>query len=644
MRSGAAMRAEQSREWIVSGRVGPGQLVRWGIRLGLLALAFCCCLMMMRQSAFAQAGRRAFTSSGALSGPAALPARAVAGRFLVVYRNGVVPSDVASRLLSAGAHLLRRSDRFGIAVAGAGSLSQESLAAEASRPGVVDAAARDARTLDRLRLDPDVEFVVHDVVVSADRVLRIGPVIPANPPQTGFERSGAQGGLMQSGALLGAGRSGGGMSSQPASGDVLLPLPGRFPHPQPVRPIGTGAGIGSAQSSGATIADGYYTSTGQDWGVKQVGGYGHGVAGAPEHGPWDASMGQGVRIAVLDSGVDAEHPDIAPNLVVNMTEVDQTAFPSVCDDGSPQDQQGHGTWTASLAAGAMGANTGLMIGVAPQAEILNIKVLQRMPTGAAQQDQTTQCEGGEASGLLSWVIQGIDDAVGQHADVVSLSLGVLVDLYTGEGAGLQASFDRATHAAALAGTVVVAAAGNDGFDLSNPQYIELPAQSRDVLAVVASTNPNCMENLAAGATCQDGPVQLAYYSNYGAPLGGVAAPGGSYPEGADAAAETGYVRGACSNGKPNTADGLPSDSAHSFGCFGLGHQQYVQAMGTSASAPLAAGVAALLRGAHPDWDAYAILNAMRSSATRGPGDVSTSVFNYGQVNAASALSLHWKSY
>ncbi len=625
---------------------------------------------MTGQASFAQAGAQAGqplstafgdawsgSKANGSSGSGALPEQAVAGRFLVLYRNGVLPPDVATRLLSVRAHLLQKSDRFGIAVAGVGSggMEQRGIAAGASRLAGADLMLRDAQTLQRLRLDPDVELVVHDVVVSAERALRIRAVAGASPSnairaqairgRSSAERGGSDTGGGGSSAGDSQGVYGGAVPVPSADRKGLIPSPRSFPHPQqPARPIGVGAGTGSAQSMAAAGADGYYTSGGQDWGVKQVGGYGHGVAGAPAYGPWDVSMGQGVRIAVLDSGVDEEHPDIAPNLVLNMTEVDQTAFPSVCDDGSPQDQQGHGTWTASLAAGAMGANTGMMVGVAPRAEILNIKVLQRMPGGATQQDQTAQCEGGEASGLLSWVIQGIDDAVAQHADVVSMSLSVLVDLYTGEGAGLKASFDQVTHAAALAGTVVVAAAGNDGFDLSNPRYIELPAQARDVLAVVASTNPNCRENLGAGATCQDGPVQLAYYSNYGAPLGGAAAPGGSYPEGADAAPETGYVRGACSNGKPNTADGLPSDSAHSFGCFGLGHQQYVQAMGTSASAPLAAGVAALLRGAHPDWDAYDILNAMRSSATRGPGDVTTSAFNYGQVNAASALALHWKSY
>jgi len=416
--------------------------------------------------------------------------------------------------------------------------------------------ANEAATLAALRADPAIDFVIHDRIFSAHNLI-LRAILPAT------------------------------------------------------------VGVIAGPPTSTPTYDSFYTSSPQQWSVLQSGGFGAGIPGGPIHGPWDTTMGAGVRIAILDSGVDQFHPDIAPNLAFNLSEIDQsslTGMPSPCDDGSPQDQQGHGTWVASLAAAAIGPGTGLLIGVAPAATLLNIKVLERLPDpSSTASDIATQCSTGQASGLLSWVIQGIQDAIAQHADIINLSLGTLVDLNTGEGAGLIAIFDRVTYAANQAGAVLIASAGNDAINLTAPRFIQLPAQARGVLAVVASTNPACAENLTPNASCHPGPITLPYYSNFGTPLNAIAAPGGSYPDGTESAV-SGWIRGACSSGLPNTSTGPPSDAAHSFGCFNLGHAAYVQAMGTSASAPLVAGAAALLRAANPTWSPDKIISTLRSSA------------------------------
>ncbi len=535
----------------------------------------------------------AHRASAAVSG---VVSATVPGRYIVVYREGRMPADAEVRVGRMGARVVHRHERMGMLSVATDAAGRRRLLQDAAVEYVVEDRVMTGSALVR-------PFAVNDVAeakVLPRRVVAAGPLKVVTGPVNAPVRIAP--------VVSNPAPTPTAPNPTPAPAPTPTPAPAPTPAPTPTTPVS------SAPVAPAPTADSYYAATPQGWAVKAAGGFGYGVLGGTVRGAWNTTLGQGVRIAVLDSGVDALHPDIAPNLVLNMTEIDPTVQPNACDDGTPQDQQGHGTWVASLALGAMGTGTGRVVGMAPGASLLNIKVLQRMPGAGAT--TTAKCAAGEASGLMSSVLKGIDDAVAQHADVIVMSLAAVVDLYTGDGAGLKVSFDRATHAAMSAGVVVVAAAGNDGFDLSNPRYMSLPAQSRDVLAVVASTNPACAESTGLLGSCTAGPVTRPYYSNYGAPLNAVAAPGGDLPNVSEEGVN-GFVRGACSSGKPGTKDGLPADGG-SFGCFNQGHQQYVQAMGTSASAPLVGGIAALVKASHPGWSAAAIVNAIRSSAQSLP--------------------------
>ena len=70
--------------------------------------------------------------------------------------------------------------------------------------------------------------------------------------------------------------------------------------------------------SSSLPADFFYTSSPQQWAVKRVGAQGGGIAGG-SNGAWDITKGAGVKIAILDTGVNPEHPDVSGNLIFNAT-------------------------------------------------------------------------------------------------------------------------------------------------------------------------------------------------------------------------------------------------------------------------------------------------------------------------------------
>ncbi len=159
-------------------------------------------------------------------------------------------------------------------------------------------------------------------------------------------------------------------------------------------------------------------------------------------------QGEGVKVAILDTGIDNEHPDLK-NVV---KEQDFTG------EGT-DDEQGHGTHVASTVAGSGAASGGLNKGVASKAELFDVKVLDK--TG---------------SGKLSDTIAGIEWSVLNEADIISMSLGTDIPCNGLDAASL------ASDAAVKRGVHVVVAAGNTG---PLPGTVGSPGCARDVITVGA---------------------------------------------------------------------------------------------------------------------------------------------------------------
>ncbi|HEX6684523.1 MAG TPA: S8 family serine peptidase [Candidatus Limnocylindrales bacterium] len=174
--------------------------------------------------------------------------------------------------------------------------------------------------------------------------------------------------------------------------------------------------------------------------------------GAPT--AWAAGHdGTGVKVAVLDSGYDSGHPDLAGKVVA----AENFTYTWKIDDVS-----GHGTHVASTIAGSGNASGGRYRGVAPAADLLIGKVLDDY-----------------GYGQTSWIIAGMEWAVAQGADVVNMSLG-------GKSADCTDPLAvAAEHLAATSGALFVVAAGNEGPRRST---VSSPGCAASVLTVGAVNN------------------------------------------------------------------------------------------------------------------------------------------------------------
>ncbi len=183
--------------------------------------------------------------------------------------------------------------------------------------------------------------------------------------------------------------------------------------------------------------------------------------------------GQGIRIAVVDTGIDPDHPDFEGRIVAIE---DFTG-----GDSGGRDGNGHGTHVASTIAGSGAASGGKYIGVAPEAELLAAKVLRD-----------------NGSGMTSDVMAGVEWAVAQGAHVINLSLGA--DTSCDGTDGMSAICDAAVDA----GAVVCVAAGNAG---PGAGTVGSPGCAFKVITVGATTDQDAVTSFSSRGPTADGRVK-----------------------------------------------------------------------------------------------------------------------------------------
>jgi subtilisin len=193
------------------------------------------------------------------------------------------------------------------------------------------------------------------------------------------------------------------------------------------------------------------------WGISRV--------NAPA--AWKTNMGAGVKVAIIDTGIDYNHAALKANVKGGFNAVDEKNPTDFMDD------QGHGSHVAGTVAAVYNNGSGAggsgVIGVAPKASLYGVKVLD--------------AEGG---GSYSTIIAGIEWAVQNKMQVANMSLGAP------EGTD---ALHQAIIAAKKAGLIIMAAAGNDsggptGYPAAHPETISITASNdKDGFAYFSSKGP-----------------------------------------------------------------------------------------------------------------------------------------------------------
>ena len=313
------------------------------------------------------------------------------------------------------------------------------------------------------------------------------------------------------------------------------------------------------------------------------------------------NQGKGATVAILDTGGDPFHIDLAGKYNPGKSKSMLSPGSSPCnavlglpDEETIFDFNFHG----SFVGGIVSTNGLGVASVAPDAKLIAVKVLN--------------CVG---SGLFGDVIDGILHAADVGADVINMSLGAYFSRNLPGAIELVKALQRAVNAATEMGTLVVASSGNGGLNLDEdpPEFIHVPSQLHNVLSVGAT-----------GPTFQMGFDDLAPYSNFGKTGADIVAPGGN-------AGSTGLA-----------IDGITSVcSSRSifFGC-GSGNFYLIGGDGTSFAAPHVAGAAAVVESQfqHQNQPGHMLGRCVEKGADDLGAPGTDPIYGQGRLNVLGAVA------
>lgn len=339
-----------------------------------------------------------------------------------------------------------------------------------------------------------------------------------------------------------------------------------------------------------TVADDLYNG-GLLWGINRVRAD---VAWAAGY-----SGSHNTVVAVIDTGIASNHPDLAPNLVF------AACFASTPTCNPYPSLSYHGTHVAGTVAAAFGS--GRVVGVGPNLGLASYNTFEVIPDCGV-------CSYSDSR----WA--AMIDAASRGFEVINMSLGGL-GVFGGQGTNELAAYRQAENRVAnyvqSLGTVMVASAGNEELDLNGP-IMHFPGDVPGIISVAATgIRPDPIYP-------QDGAFDvIAFYSNFGAPVT-VSAPGG----------DCGPTE-VCST--PNYlilstyVVANPTCAATQSCAVG-----YAWTGGTSMASPHVAGVVGLLRDANPGLRPNQVEATIKRTA-ENLGD--RQLFGHGMVDAAAALGV-----